>query len=352
MSSTPTAASSEWAFDEEAFLQKIPYRVTPTNLKGVYSVVAPPDDFDPNTASASELLKNGILWRRPTATDPPALREAWQKVFSRKWLAKDRVVPVFEPQVGRRHLLGKKAPRKISATNYLVGTWSGAATFSGGPYTGVVGFWKVPSVTRAPQPASAPGTYDAAHGIAYDSSSWVGLDGFDVSGVISNDVLQAGVEQYVDTNGNPHYVAWYEWFGNNGFPPPAYVDTTPIPTVPVSPGDEIYVSVQYVGKTAGSIYLANSTTGKHFAITLAPPPGATFSGNTVEWIMEDPDGGEDDGTSLAKFTPVTFTSAIACTAAGGTNNPQNCDTCNIETTSGTILTSVSVGSDTVTIDFV
>ena len=113
----------------------------------------------------------------------------------------------------------------------------------------------------------------------------------------------------------------------------------------------MYVSVQYVGKTAGSIYLGNITTGKHFAITLAPPPGATFSGNTVEWIMEDPDGGEDDGTALAKFTPVTFTSALACTAAGGTNNPQNCATCNIETVSGTVLTNVTLGSDTATIDF-
>jgi hypothetical protein len=24
----------------------------------------------------------------------------------------------------------------------------------------------------------------------------------------------------------------------------------------------------------------------------APPPGAAFNGDTVEWIMEDPDGGE------------------------------------------------------------
>jgi hypothetical protein len=117
--------------DEEAFLQKIPYPVTPTNLKGVYAGVAPPDDFDPNTASQSDLLKNGTLWRRPTAADPPSLRAVWQKVFSRKWLAQDRVMPVMEPQVGRVHIL-KRAPRKVGDMNYLGGAWAGAATFSGG----------------------------------------------------------------------------------------------------------------------------------------------------------------------------------------------------------------------------
>jgi hypothetical protein len=51
------------------------------------------DDFDPNTASASELLKNGIPRRCPSADDDPGLVAAWKSVFSRKWLAKDRIAP-------------------------------------------------------------------------------------------------------------------------------------------------------------------------------------------------------------------------------------------------------------------
>ncbi|HEY6347446.1 MAG TPA: G1 family glutamic endopeptidase [Bryobacteraceae bacterium] len=343
MSSTPTSGAPGWEFDEQAFLQKLPYRVTPTNLKGVYAGVAPPDDFDPNTASPSELIKNGILWRRPTDADSPALRAAWQKVFSRKWLAKDRIVPVLEPQVGKRHIL-RKPLKKVTDTNYLSGAWAGGFTSSGGPYSGIVAYWDVPTVSKASEPASSVGPYP------YDSSSWIGIDGAGFT-VVSDDVLQAGVQQYVDSLGNAHYVAWYEWYGPVG-PPPAYVDQVNITSVPVSPGNQIYVSVQYVGKTAGSIYLGNITTGLHFSITLAPPSGATFSGNTVEWIMEDPDGGEDYGTSLAKFTPVVFTSAVACTAAGGTNNPSSDNTCNIETTGGKVLTKVALGNDTVTIDFI
>lgn len=346
MSGTLRPASSEWVFDEQAFLRKIPYPVVPTNLKGVYAGVAPPDDFDPNTASPSELIKNGILWRRPTAADPPAFREAWQKVFSRKWLAKDRIVPTLEPQVGRTHIL-KKAPRKISDTNYLGYAWSGAVSFTGGPYVGICGIWTVPTVSNAPQPPSSYPSYDSTHYIAYDSSSWVGMDGFGAS----TDVLQTGVEQYVDTSGNPHYVAWYEWSVPN--PPdiaPSYVYQTPIPDFPVSAGDEMFGWVSYLGTTAGVIYLANNTTGQHFSITLPPPPDATFSGNSVEWIMEDPDGGEGTNTALAKFTPVEFTFCLACSPSA--TNTLGDSTCNIETLDGQVLTSVTLGDYAVTIDFI
>jgi hypothetical protein len=351
MSTTPTSTPHEWVFDEQAFLRKLPYPVTPTNVKGAYSINPWPDDFDPNTASPQELIRNGILWRRPTADDPPALREAWRKVFSRKWLAKDRAVPVFERQLERTHIL-RKAPRAISNTNYLGGAWSGAGTFTGGPYNGIIGYWTVPTVSIAPQPGSAPYSSAYSQGILYDSSSWVGIDGF--SEVIpSNDALQAGVWQYVDTSGTAHYVAWYEWWTPYG-PPPAYVNQQPIPTVPVSPGDEIAVYVSYVGTTAGAIYLGNLTTGKHFAITLKPPTKATFNGQTVEWIMEDPDGGEEAGTALAKFTQVQFTLAMACRPDGTAHNPQHDDTLNIETSSPTpqVLTKVTLGDSTVTIDFI
>ena len=102
--------------------------------------------------------------------------------------------------------------------------------------------------------------------------------------------------------------------------------------------------------TAGYIFFANETTGQNFSITLAPPPGATFQGNTIEWIMEAPDGGEPI-SSLPSFTPVTFTSAIGC-GPGVYGNPLNGDTANVETTGGKVLTSVSVGNYTVTIDFI
>ena len=159
MSSPVRPVPSEWLLDEEAFKQKLPYSVVPTNLKGVYSVPAPSDDFDPNTASQSDLIKNGILWRRPTASDPQAVKEAWDKVFSRKWLAKDRVVPVFEQQVGRQHYL-RKPLKKAANGSYIGGVWAGAGIFSGGPYSGVIGYWNVPTVSNASEPKSSSPSYD------------------------------------------------------------------------------------------------------------------------------------------------------------------------------------------------
>ncbi len=348
MSFTAGPSSSDWAFDEEAFLKKLPYPVVPTNIRGVYSGVAPPDDFDPNTATPHDLIKHGILWRRPNETDPLAYRDAWQRAFSRKWLAKDRIIPVSIP-TGRKRCLAKAPFKKQRDGTYLSYLWSGAATASGGPYAGVFAFWKIPNVSAAPQPPSQPGSKDYDRGIAYDSSSWVGIDGYTFA---SNDVLQAGVEQYVDTHGVPHYVAWYEWVGPVG-PPPHYVNQMNISNMPISAGDSISVSVQYVGKTAGQIYFANYTTGKHVSHTLSPPKAVSFSGDSVEWIMEDPDEGAYSGTALATFSPVEFTCAAACNAGSYiTNQPPHDDTMNIETLSGTVLTKTTLREGSVRITFV
>jgi Peptidase A4 family len=331
-------------YDEDKFLQKSPVPLKPTNLKGAYISPAPSAGFDPNKASAAELIKNGVTWRRPGANDDPKLTAAWQKVFSRKWRPEDRIVPVLEPQPGKTHIL-KTQPRKVSDQNFLNGAWSGGGTRGGGPWTGIIGYWDIPTVSKPSEPqGTEPGG-------GWKSSSWLGLDGFDI-GIVSDDVLQAGIEQYVAPNGQASYVAWFEWYAPAQSGSPGYIYQTNITNFPVAPGQQMYCSVSYVNNnTAGSIYLANEATGQHFSITLAPPPGATFAGNTFEWIMEAPDGGEPF-TSLPKFTPVVFTSAIACTASGTTGNPQTGDTVNVETPSGKVLTSVTLGSDTLTIDFI
>jgi hypothetical protein len=340
MSSAGTAVPSEWTFDEQAFLKKIPYPVVPTNVKGAYSGIAPPDDFDPNTATPAELLKNGLLFCRPTATDPPVLREAWQKVFSRKWLAKDRIIPVLEPQVGKRHVL-KSPPKEIANKTYDTYNWAGAAG-SGGPFVGVIGYWNVPTVSEPSEPAGED--------FGWDSSSWCGIDGWGPVSPLSNDVLQAGIQQSVDQFGSAHYVAWYEWFTPFG-PPPLYVDQTNISNFPVNPGDEICVYCNYVSKTAGAIYMLNLANGKHFSMTLAPPRHASFSGDTVEWIMECPGGGELV-ESLPKFTPVKFHTSSGCAARGGLNNPDTDNKLNIvNPATGEPLTKTTLGDYKITIDF-
>jgi len=336
--SAPYMAQLGFALDEEAFRKKIPYALVSTNLKGAFTTPAPPDAFDPKAASQLDLMKQGLLWRKPAAGDPPALQAAWNKFFSRKWLAKDRIVPEMHPQIGRTHNL-KVQPKKQSDGTYLGTVWSGAGTKTG-TFSSIIGYWTIPAVSKPSEPQGNEG--------GWKSSSWLGLDGF----FVSNDVLQAGIEQYVSPGGVASYIAWYEWYAPAQAGSPPYIYQTNIPNFPVSPGQQVYCSVQYInGNTAGSISFANEATGQHFSITLATPPGANANGSSCEWIMEAPDGGEPT-TSLPKFTPVTFTSALACGPNNVTANPQSGDILNLTTANGKILTAVTVGADTATINFV
>jgi Peptidase A4 family len=321
----------------EAFRKALPYEIIPTNLPGAYWSPAPPEDLDLNAVDSKTLIKYGLLWRRPESGDRPSLQAAWKKIFSRKWLAKNRIVPKMEVQFGKTHRI---KDLKKAETGYTTGMWSGGVLQGPpGSFTTAIGYWVIPTVGIPPQPQGYEG--------GWDSSSWVGIDGF----FTTNDVLQAGIQQSVDGLGNASYVAWYEWFVENSDPNQfPYIYQTNIPNFQVAPGQTIYCSVQYVSNNAaGSLYLGNDTTGEHFSITLAPPTGASFNGSDAEWIMEAPDGGEPF-TSLPSFSPVRFTTAAACnnlTAA----NPRNGDFVNIVSGNQT-LTAVTLGNDAVTIDFI
>src|ERR1700674_480282 len=130
--STKRNAHVGFVHDEQALRRQIPHPLIATNVKGAYAIPAPPGDFDSNSASPDDLVKNGIYWRRPAATDDPALVKAWQRFFSRKWLARDRIVPNLEPQIGKTHIL-RKPFRRVSETNFLNADWAGAGLWGSPP---------------------------------------------------------------------------------------------------------------------------------------------------------------------------------------------------------------------------
>jgi hypothetical protein len=137
----------------------------------------------------------------------------------------------------------------------------------------------------------------------------------------------------------------------SGFTEAAYRSQTNIANFPVNPGDTMSCAVSYLGNTAGVINFANQTTGQKFSVTLAPPVGATFSGETVEWIVEAPDGGIPT-SSLPKFTTVNFVAAFGCDTAGKlAADPKNGDIVNIISGKKT-LTTTAVADDAVTISFI
>src|ERR1700733_4983454 len=80
--------------EEQGFLR------TASNPRGAYPFPPAPDDFDPRYANVSELAKHGLYW--PAAADAnSAFKRARERIFSRRWSAKDVIVPKCEPQVGR-----------------------------------------------------------------------------------------------------------------------------------------------------------------------------------------------------------------------------------------------------------
>ena len=326
-----------FTFDEAKFRASTPYALEKTPLPGAFTTPAP-RDFNPNAASPADLVRAGLLWKRPDAASPPAFRAAWDRVMSRTWRPEDRITPEFAVQTGKTHHLSTPPVKQADGT-YLTKVWAGTGT-RGGNWTTVLGYWRIPTVSK---PAEAQGTEGG-----WNSASWIGIDGF----FDSNDVLQAGIEQRVNAQGQASYTAWYEWFAPQQPNSPGYIWQTNITNFPVSPGQQVYCSVQYTNnKTSGLINFANDATGQHFAITLAPPPGASFSGQSVEWIMESPDGGEPI-SSMPQFSPVVFTSALGCGPNNASANPATGDILNLTDATGkTTLTATTVGNEEATITF-
>lgn len=337
MSGPKEGVPGKFVHDEAAFRRTIPYTLIATDMPGVYTSPAWPDEFDPNTASPAELVKNGLLVRRPGEKDPPALVAAWKRAFSRKRRAADRIVPQFGTPIVRQPV-PRKPIRKGADPQLTSPNWAGAV-FPGGKWVGILAYWKVPTVSKQPGETSPGG---------WRSASWIGIDGW----AASNDVLQAGVAQVIPPpQYEPQYYAWYEWFAPLTPNSPPYVNQTPITNFPVSPGDEVFSQVMYVGHTAGYVMFFNQTTDQYFTITLAPPPQASFAGNSIEWIMEAQ-------IDLPVFTPLQFTLAVGCNpnfdnvdATGYTANAEDADIVNILGPAGT-LTKVTTGNYSVTIDYV
>ncbi len=216
---------------EKPFEKQFPFKLVPTNLPGAYAVPPPPAGFDLAKATSAQLRKYGFPFSRPTARAHPAAIAAWKRATSRKWRVEDWVIPELEPVPGKTHHL-----RDRPSNNTNSPFWSGAVvTGPNGTYNGVLAFWKVPSI-------SAPKEAQGAQG-GWDSSSWAGIDGW-----TSNDLLQAGVQQYLSgPDAKPQYIAWYQWWiAKPANPPPGPLDPNGYPEAWVNSTNGTY---QYIYQT-------------------------------------------------------------------------------------------------------
>ncbi len=110
-------------------------------------------------------------------------------------------------------------------------------------------------------------------------------------------------------------------------------------------GNVISVSVTSSSSTKGVVTLTNESTGKSVSKSLsAPSSSAKLGGQNAEWIVED----FEEGGSLvnfANFGTVLFTDAVAGASDGSTVGTSDATIIEIENQSGTVLTDVSIPSD-------
>jgi hypothetical protein len=298
---------------------RVPFPLVPTNMKNVYAIPAPPDDFDPNTASAMDLIRNGVLWKRPQPGDPPAFSANWKRMTSRRWRSADRLIPHLST-LRRRVQSCNQSTSQVCSSSWC----GGIIADTGQQWNTVMAYWNVPTVSMPSEPQGMGGVGGTGDG--WKSSAWVGIDGALFQSGDPNQVVQAGTTHDVNSGGQTSYGAFFEWY----FPGPyllnellefPYINPVGFDGFNVHANDSIFVSVQYIlfGSGAALISIGNETTGQHTQVVVVPPPGALLDGHSIEWILEAGDDGlpPAGSGSIPAFTPLMFTGAFGC--SGGSN---------------------------------
>ncbi|PMD41075.1 concanavalin A-like lectin/glucanase [Hyaloscypha variabilis F] len=156
----------------------------------------------------------------------------------------------------------------------------------------------------------------------YSAAIWVGIDG----DTYQNAIWQAGIDVTATKSSRKttySYDAWYEWY-----PDYAY---------------------DFTGITIGTVVLENETTGQSVTTTISST--YALGGQNAEWIVEDyeENGGQ---VALADWGTVTFTNTVATGSGGTSEGAEDSDVIELESSSGTILSSVTVSDTEVIVSYV
>jgi hypothetical protein len=186
-----------------------------------------------------------------------------------------------------------------------------------------------------PQPSVPSGKSSGT----YSASAWVGIDG----DTYQNAIWQSGIDVTVTKSGSSlsySYDAWYEWYPDYAYD---------FSGITLTAGNTISVSLTTSSSTTGSVVLENVSTGE--TVTKTITSSSALGGKNAEWIVEDY---EENGSlvALADWGTVTFTDAVATGSGGTSEGPSTADVIDLESSSGSILSSVSVSSSEVVVTYV
>lgn len=268
----------------------------PTNLAGATTIAAPPEGFDPLTASDDRLADYGFP-PRPDKTSMPTEYANWARAMA---ASKTRIIPHLEQSSifhGPAVLTSKSNSEKEGPLQSY--NWSGYVDSSGAKSYGSSSFYYVESSMIVPFAQPAGNTCTGIWDYAY---SWVGIDGNEGS----NDILQGGIEfdalcslGVVAT----YYSAFYEWY------PGAEVHIT---NFPIAPGDDIFMNVWHTSSTQAQVYIYSYNTAMAVQVGFSAPAGTKLTGNTAEWITERPNL-NGQRTTLTNYLDQLFYGSYAVT---------------------------------------
>jgi hypothetical protein len=301
----------------------------PTNVPGIAAVAAPPAGFNPLIASDADLAAYALPPRPDAALHPVEFGKWKRAMLAMKTRASGDLV-----QTNRSHgPAGLTAAHRDATqrnTVYNSTNWSGFANLNSlTSYNTSYSFYYIFSdfVIPAVTAPSSSGSYYAAE--------WVGIDGFN-----SGDVLQAGVETGA-SGSSSGYNAWIEWYPNY---------ETAI-SLPVGPGDDMFIEVWDVSSTVGYAFLENITTGQYQEYELTAPSGTKLVGNSAEWVIEAP-GVNGSQSSLADYHYDVFWGAGAYNFARSEFLPGSSTSVQIDLVQGGTTYSVPYLFDSSAIEFV
>ncbi|CAJ2512746.1 Uu.00g008650.m01.CDS01 [Anthostomella pinea] len=197
-------------------------------------------------------------------------------------------------------------------------------------------FTQIAAVLTIPSSVTVP---DGAPAGNYYGSAWIGLDG-DANGATS--LVQTGIRWNLVDN-VLSWQTWYEWL------PQAETDISD-GSITIQPGDQFTLIIHVDSPTQVTISITDTTqneAAQTYAVTA--PEGSSVSGNTAEWTVENLHPSQN--LNFADFGVVTFASCSAQLSDGSYQYPPSGDDWYIVDDAGNQLNYVTVGDNTVTVQY-
>jgi hypothetical protein len=277
---------------------------------------SPPKDFDPLTATDTQLERYGLP-SRPDRDKEPDLFGFWTRLLGKSL----EVVTAKFPEPHGEKLrsipltrVGRGEPRGFRHFERSR-NWSGAYIVPQRPdmFVHVTGSWHVPRPSLPPVLPEGVTAYEQ-----YQSSTWIGIDGH--RRYPNSSMPQIGTSQCIEMIDGVEKIsthAWWQWWSLDDSYPPNNRNNPPVPIteIPVSLNDEMMAGVTVRSADEVHFYIKNQTTGLFTSFLVIAPGPILPLGATAEWIVERPTViGERHLYPLPNYTDVVFRDCFAQSA--------------------------------------